>query len=236
MGGCHDAVIISPETIETVGGVHGTELTPDILARLPGDWPPAPWEVVATALCWVAPPSRAARRALQPGLAGMPLSVVGMLVSYESTPVGRYKEVMGAVGVRRGATPAGHVPFIAVDSPASVVGGRMNWSLPKTLAEFSGDPVLDRAMTGTHPAWEISATARALGPAFGVRGKFRLFQVGFDGHEHWARTTARARVRPALVQVLTSGTPAVTDWLRSGRYPGFVVERLEAALTPTRPA
>jgi hypothetical protein len=74
----------------------------------------------------------------------------GALISYADTPVGPYHEVIGMVIVRHGARLLVHVPFIAVDSPTSLVGGRVNWALPKTLADFTGEP-----RSGT--AFEVSA-------------------------------------------------------------------------------
>ena len=179
--------------------------------------PPAPWTLAATSLVWLAPPNGDAARALMPGVTGRPLAVTGAFVSYDETPVGPYDEVMGAIGLRHNRGVAGHIPFIAVDSEDSVRGGRDNWNLPKTLAAFTGHPLRSRSMTGTGEDWTVSATARPLGPALPARTAFKLLQPGKT-----TRSTARLRFRPALVTVRTSGTPA--GWLRSGRYPGAVIE------------
>lgn len=173
--------------------------------------PPAPWDLVAQALVWVAP----ARSG--PGV------VTGMFVSYESTPVGPYDEVLAAVAVRRGARVLGHVPFIAVDSQESVDGGRANWFLPKHLAVFEGRP---GDMVGRTGAWEVRARTRTRGPAFTLPVRGGLVQVRPDGEEVRVRVTGRARARPALVAVAVSGEPA--GWLRSGRYPGVLLEHAEA--------
>jgi hypothetical protein len=223
------------EQLSAVPGIHGTELTPEILSRLPDDAPPAPWELLSTCLLWLAPAGRATRSALQPGVRGSPIAVAGMLVRYEHTPVGAYDEVIGFTALRRGAAIVGHVPFIAVDSYRSIVGGRRNWSLPKTLAAFAGDPVADHAMSATHPEWTVSASARVRGPALPLRGAFTVVQIGPDGAESRARTTARIRARPALVRVRTSGTPALTGWLGSGHFPGLLLERFAARLGAARP-
>jgi hypothetical protein len=216
--------------VADVPGIRGTELTEETLERLPAAAPPAPWTLRATSLIWVARATRAAAAALQPGISGRPLAVGGMFMAYEQTPVGAYDEVAGFVLLRRGGSLVVHVPFIAVDSPASVVGGRANWALPKTLAAFSGAPVPDRAMAARHEEWEITARARALGPALPARSRFALAQAGPDRREERFRGGARARVRPALLQVRTSGVPALTGWLRSGHHPGVIVERFEGEL------
>ena len=70
------------------------------------------------------------------GLPVVPLTVAA-LVRYVDSPVGSYSELVASpVLVRRAALPAVSVPFIAVDSWASLVGGRAGWGLPKTMARF----------------------------------------------------------------------------------------------------
>lgn len=227
-----------PGVIDAAGanvpGIRGTELTPEIVERLPASAPAAPWRLRARGLIWVGAAPRAARAALQRGVTGRPLAVGGMLVSYEETPVGPYDEVIGFVALRRGWRVAGHIPFIAVDSAASVVGGRVNWSLPKTLATFSGHSVRHRAMRARHPAWEVMASARAVGPVLPARARFTLAQATGDGREADSCGRARLRVRPAIVQVRATGVPELTAWLHSGRYPGMIIEAFEGELSPRR--
>ena len=93
-----------------------------------------------------------------------PVFVMGALISYDRTPVGPYHEVIGIVSARRGRRVVTHVPFIAVDSAASVVGGRANWALPKTLVEFEGEPENDSTMSVHGAGWRIEARPRAIGP------------------------------------------------------------------------
>jgi hypothetical protein len=218
--------------VADVPGIRGTELTQEILGRLPEYAPAAPWGLRASMLAWVAPPPRAAAAARQRGIAGRPLAVGGMFVSYEETPVGAYDEVVGFVALRRRWSVTQHIPFIAVDSPASVVGGRANWGLPKTLATFSGHPVRERAMSARHGEWEVTARARAFGPALPARSRSTLVQAGPKGGEERFRGRARVRVRAALVHVRTSGLPELTGWLRSGRFPGLIIERFDGELGP----
>jgi acetoacetate decarboxylase len=212
--------------IADVAGIHGTELAPEVVARLPPTAPAAPWRLRGSGLAWVAPATRAAGAALQPGIAGRPLAVGGMLISYQQTPVGPYDEVIGFVALRRGWAPVGHVPFIAVDDAASVVGGRANWALPKALATFSGNPRHEPSMRARHEAWEVTARARALGPPLPARARFTLVQAA-DGRELRFGGRARLRTRPALMQVATAGVPELTGWLRCGRYPGLIIERFD---------
>jgi hypothetical protein len=199
-------------------------------ARLPQSAPEAPWALSASALVWVAPPTRAAARARQPGVSGRPLAVGGMFVSYRLTPVGPYHEVIGFVVLGDGLRVAVHIPFIAVDSPASVLGGRANWSLPKTLAQFSGDLLHERVVRARHAEWQVSARARALPAPLPLRLRFVLAQAAADGSAQRSGGRARVRLSPALVRVRTSGPPELTDWLGCGVYPGALVTRFEGEL------
>jgi len=74
-----------------------------------------------------------------------PLGVGGML-RYRASPVGPYAEVWATPGIRVGRHgPELTIPFMAVDSLASLRGGRANWGLPKTLATFNSAPLAARA-------------------------------------------------------------------------------------------
>jgi hypothetical protein len=110
-----------------------------------------------------------------------------MFVSYEETQVSPFDEIIGLVGLRQGWSVAAHIPFIAVDSAASVVGGRATWALPKTPATFAGHPVRERAMRARHDEFEVTAQARAVGPALMARSRFTLVQAAAQGHEGRAR-------------------------------------------------
>lgn len=101
---------------------------------MPAEIPPPPWRSSVDALLWLHSATRAARGLLSPQLAtraGMPVTIGG-LISYRDGPVGPYGEVFGAPVMLRGAPMLSHISFMAVDSAASVAGGRGNWALPKS--------------------------------------------------------------------------------------------------------
>jgi hypothetical protein len=156
--------------------------------------PGPPWTLEATGVAWV---HRGA---------------VGALVRYASSPVGPYSEVWGAPAASvRGGRVAITVPFIAVDSAASLEGGRANWALPKTRATF-GDG------TAEGPDWCI----RARVVSAGVR--IPVLVIGLLDQPGDVRSPFRAygRGRLARVEVETAGvTPR---WLASGRHPGIVLD------------
>src|SRR3954453_22526314 len=109
----------------TVKGLPESTLRPEHLLALPTDVPAAPWSCRVRALIWW---QRASAPAFDWLGRPIPLAVAGF-VEYLDTPVGRYHEVLAGNLLRTGAIPAVHVPFIAVDSLASVAGGRANWAL-----------------------------------------------------------------------------------------------------------
>jgi hypothetical protein len=219
---------------QAVPGIRGTELSCELLRALPNAVAPAPWELAADAVVWLGRPSAAAISARQPGVVGRVVAVGGMFVSYSHTPVGPYDEIIGflVLASRRGVRA--HIPFIAVDSLASLLGGRANWSLPKTLASFSGSPG-GRRMSARHRDWEVSAQAFSLGPALPARVRFSLRQAGPDRRAWDSPGRARVSVRAALVRTSVRGIPELCGWLSSGMHPGLVVERFEGSLGPAAP-
>ena len=229
------------EHLTAIPGVAESTLAPETRAALPADAPPAPWTARASAICWWrrpdAPAIAALRAALPPPIieGATPLLTIGALLTYEDTPVGPYNETLGLVVLRRGARVFTHVPFIAVDSPASVVGGRLNWALPKTLATFDGLPA-NGAMSAGGDDWTIRATARTLGPpipwvlpALGV-----LEQIGPDDRVIAARPSGRGTARLARIEVEIPTAPSLTEWFHAGSFIGVVSNSLTGHLPATR--
>ena len=210
--------------ITDLRGVHGvteTLLDQDLLDSLPATAPPAPWDVACEAIVWITRASRTTKLA-QPHVPGRNVVVFGGFVRYLDTPVGPYNEVMGTVGVLRGRHVTATVPFMAVDSRESLVGGRQNWSLPKTLATFNGTP-LSGAMSATGAGWRIAADARAAGPYLPTKLTGTVAQHWPNGALREAMLKGAGRARPALVNVEVTSDGPLPDWLRPGRHPGVVI-------------
>lgn len=206
-----------PETADptAVPGLAETRLDPAYLAALPAtaSAAPAPWHCRIHAVTWL-------QRAHHPPFAWrgprLPFVTVA-LVDYEDSPVGPYHEVVAGAALRRGVKVVGQVPFIAVDSAASVLGGRVNWALPKTTAAFDGS-----AAAGTVVArgdgWSVSArTSRHRGPRLPVRLAFRTtgplgdYVIRLRGTGH-----------PVVVHAAADG-PTLTSWLGAGRRLGLAL-------------
>lgn len=199
---------------------------------LPQEAPAAPWRTAMRAVVWHGAPSRAARRAAG-AVDGRVAMVLGGLISYDETPVGPYDEIVGIVGLLSGRGVAATVPFIAVDSPASVVGGRVNWALPKTLARFTGTP--STGMTVTGDGWSVRVTVRTLGIAVPFRTRGRLLQPWPGGGVRRAGVRMSGRARPALVHVHVDAGPTLSGWLRGGWHLGAVLENATGEFGPARP-
>jgi len=192
------------------------------------DVPPAPWECRCSALLWLARGGRAAAAALPSALAGSrALATVGGFVRYTDTPVGPYDEVLGMIGSSTGLRPWGHVAFMSVDSRPSMAGGRTNWAMPKTLANFDGDPAAGQTVSGTGAdgiRWSVRATSRVIGPSVPLKTKGTARQQFGDGRIGDSLLSFSGRVRPAIVTVEVSSDDTLASWLRPGRHLGAVIE------------
>ena len=200
---------------------------------------PAPWATVLDAVVWFHRAAPGARERLPAALRerrALPVTV-GALIRYRETPVGPYHEVLGSPVLLAGAKgPEAVVPFIAVDSTASVHGGRENWALPKTLARFSW-PELPRGgfeLDAEGERWSVHATVRARPRAMPLVAPLRNRQVRPDGTELTFASTCRGRARLATVEIESRG-PTLPGWLRSGRHPALVLEGARMRVGAARP-
>lgn len=221
-----------------LGGVPETVLSRALLAGLPSNQAAAPWECRCSALMWLGRGGRAAAAALPSSLAGnSALATIGGFVRYTDTPVGPYDEVLGMVASRSGWRPWANVAFMSVDSPPSLVGGRTNWAMPKTLARFEGDLASGRTITGTgsdEMAWSISATPRVIGPAVPLRTKATARQQFSDGRIGESLLTFGGRLRPAMISIEVSSAGTLGAWLRPGRHLGVFIESATFSLGEPR--
>ncbi len=197
--------------------------------------PPPPWHSTVDAVLWWHRASPASRALVPPALGSRALPVVlGGLISYREGPVGPYGEVFGVVGAVRGARAAGHVPFMAVDSAASVEGGRENWALPKELASFEGDPGTPGRVAARGAGWALEAVARARPRALPVWAAAACAQVWPGGAVRTFRVTVRGRGRLGSVELAHAPASPLEPWLRPGRHPAVLLSGLQV-VGPPRP-
>ncbi|CAA9512532.1 MAG: hypothetical protein AVDCRST_MAG53-2660 [uncultured Solirubrobacteraceae bacterium] len=202
---------------------------------MPAEIPPPPWRSSVDALLWLHPATRAARGLLSPQLAaraGMPVTIGG-LISYRDGPVGPYGEVFGAPVLLRGAPMLSHISFMAVDSAASVAGGRGNWALPKELADFDGDPGRTGAVTARGEGWELRVTATARTHRLPLSMRMRAAQVWADGRVRTFSVRVRGRARLARVEVEHLAASPLRDWLVEGRHLAVLVSGRQDVSPPS---
>lgn len=214
--------------ITGVPGVPETALSDELLARLPDNLAPAPWECRFSGLVWSGRGGKAAQAALPARLChARALATVGGFVRYEDTPVGPYDEVFGQVASHEGRKPWGSVTFMAVDSEASLVGGRTNWSMPKTLASFDGEIGPKKTIAGWSEGpvrWRVEATPVAVGPRVTRGTSAQVRQEFADGVVRPCLMTGRGIMRPALIRVEVVSDGPLASWLRPGLHAGAVIE------------
>ena len=217
-----------------VAGVPETALSEALLATLPPNETEAPWTVNCSAVLWTTRPTREAAESLPPALGGRRgVVVIGGIVRYLETPVGPYDEVFGIVMSGYGRQAVGTVTFMAVDSPRSLVGGRTNWAMPKTLASFEGRIAHGETVVATGQdsmGWRVSARPRLIGPSLPVRSRAVTRQEFPGGLVGDSRLKARGRARPALVDVAVQSDGPLAGWLRPGRHLGSVADDVTFSL------
>lgn len=204
--------------LQLLPAVPESALPDGVLAQLPDRTSAPPWHCRVRAVLWL-------QRGVAPLPAGSPYErralglTVGAVVDYLDSPVGAYREVFAGPLLRGGLAwswrPTVHVPFIAVDSLASVHGGRAHWALPKTLGSFAGE--IGAGMTDvTGDGWSVQVSASAAGLPVPLVGPLVSAQAG-----RRAVVSLRGRGRLARVQVRAQG-PTLTGWLGEGTHPGVV--------------
>ena len=225
--------------LQEVEGVVESALADEDAARLPGASAPAPWATVLDAVVWFHRAAPGAGGRLPGALRGRPALpvTVGALIRYRETPVGPYHEVLASPALLLGGRgPEAAVPFIAVDSLPSILGGRENWALPKTLARFEWpeEPRGGFELDAEGRGWSVHATVRPRARRFPVAATARNRQVTPDGAEITFGSRVRGRARVATVELETRG-PTLPGWLRSGRHPALVLEGATMHVGAARP-
>lgn len=229
----------STDELSGVPGVPESALPAELAARLPETAPGPPWRCRVEAVLWCHRAGRASSDALPQAFrpcAAVP-ATFGMMIRYSSSPVGPYTEVAGSPRLIRSRPPRGaqvHVPFMAVDSLASLRGGRANWALPKALAEFSGRPADGAPMSGSGAGWHVEVAPRAYGPRVPFAAACGVTQLRADGSAPfvWARFAGLARL--ARVDVDVASTGSLARWLQPGRHAGVVITRARLTVGPPR--
>jgi len=152
--------------------------------------------------------------------------VAWALVRYEQTPVGPYDEIAATL-LPEGGNGYGHIPFIAVDSYPSIVGGRANWLLPKSLARFVwSEDSLSANVTADAPAkpgWSLTLNATPYGEASALAVPSNVQQVSNEGAVRRFTGNMAGSMQPAAINVEGVAEGPLATLLVSGRYEGTVL-------------
>jgi len=98
----------------------------------PSDAPHAPWALAGECLLtWVS--DGTGDRGLPDGLRRLPGPGLAIAAKYDDSPVGPYLELAIGAPARLGVRAGVCITTMVVDSPASRIGGRLNWGFPKEV-------------------------------------------------------------------------------------------------------
>jgi len=191
--------------------------------------PVAPWELAGECVvALVRPPL--CRPPLPAGLHPMPGPLIVAAARFTESPVGRYLELSVAEPSRVGARVGLCVTLMVVDSPASRLGGRLNWGLPKELGTLrwlaDGD---ERTL-----AWDdrdVVVRAVPSGPTVPMAAPVRSLQRRADGLVV-VGGRVRGHARPARVEITAPDTDGLFGL--SGWHRGMVLTGLRMVVDPAR--
>jgi hypothetical protein len=221
--------IALPHAVTDAVGLPETQLSDALLQRLPGTAAPAPWEARCQVVSWLHAVDEAALQAFPAAIRPRTVSFIAWaLVQYSATPVGPYNEIAATL-LSDEPDGYGHIPFIVVDSLTSIVGGRGNWLLPKSLARFvwheDGRAVTVTPEEPATPAWSVSVRYEPLGDAMDTTVPNHLEQVSLDGSVHRFDGEMSGAMFAATVDVEGHADGPLSALLVPGRYDGTIISR-----------
>jgi hypothetical protein len=213
----HDKAL--DDALTSIAGVPEIQLSRPVAAGLPESAPGPPWDCRVTSVFRFHKAKPGAAEVLPEVLRGSPR--VAVTIGALDSPVGPYREIVAAPVFVRRPLPQANVAFIAVDSEASVVGGRANWALPKGLAGFEGTIGLqgDSAVVG--PDWTVPVGTRSRPLRLPTWLRYSCCQLWPDLTVRHFPLKAQGWSRWATVDVEVSSEGTLGTWLASGRYTGF---------------
>ncbi|HTR69071.1 MAG TPA: acetoacetate decarboxylase family protein [Mycobacteriales bacterium] len=225
--------------VPSAAGIAETQLPDELLARLPDRVAPAPWHTTdCRVTTWMHELDPAALAAYPEVIRPKSVALVAWaLVQYGDTPVGPYSEL--AATLVGGDSDYAHIPFIVVDSLASIVGGRANWLLPKALARFVWtDDTLGVSIVNevpALPAWSARVTITPGPDANRLTVPNHLEQVSTDGAVRRFDGEITGMVRGATIDVDAEAHATLAVLLRSGRYDGTIITDCDFRMGPLHP-
>ncbi|HEX3823614.1 MAG TPA: acetoacetate decarboxylase family protein [Mycobacteriales bacterium] len=210
--------------VTAAAGMPETELPDSLLEQLPATVAPAPWNTHCDVVSWLHPVGPEAVVAFPAVIRPAAVALAAWaLVRYRETPVGPYQEIAVTL-FPDGGDGYGHIPFIAVDSLASIVGGRTNWLLPKALASFDwsedGRAVTIRGSAPATPAWSISVRHAPADDPTPFAAPSLVEQVSTEGLVGRFEAELNGALTATTVEVDGHADGPLAALLRPGRFDG----------------
>jgi hypothetical protein len=208
-------------------GLPESTLPAALINLLPEKVAGAPWRTQCRVVTWMHPVAPAALEAFPPPIRPAGTAIAAWaLVRYEHTPVGPYDELAVTL-LPEGGDGYGHIPFIAVDSYPSIVGGRVNWLLPKSLARFvwseDSASVNVTADAPAKPGWSLTLNVTPWGDTSPVAIPSNVQQVSTAGAVRRFTGSMAGAVQSAAVNVEGVAEGPLATLLVSGRYDGTLI-------------
>jgi hypothetical protein len=230
----------APYAVTDATGLPETRLPDSLLAHLPATAPAPPWRTRCHVVTWLHAVEADALEAFPDAIrpAGIEL-VAWALVRYDETPVGAYSELAVTL-IPDGGDGYGHIPFIVVDSLPSIVGGRINWLLPKALAVFDWSADGSTATVTSHepatPAWSVSVRFSSDEDSTIVTVPNQVEQVSVDGVARRFGGDLTGSIRPGIAQVDGHADGPLAALLLPGAHNATGIRDCEFVVGPLDPA
>jgi hypothetical protein len=164
---------------------------------------PAPWHLTGTGIVLVMRLSKSWKQRY--GLSDYKGLIASLcLVNYQTSPVGPYQEILLIPGTL--ANPKGKhlsIDRIFVDSEQSVLGGQINWGIPKQMAMFNWqDDGKTIDISVEHQGLScFSCQVKRRGPSFPIYEAMlpiTIYQYRDQKH-YWTKPKAKGRAKFASV-------------------------------------
>lgn len=194
--------------------------------------PHAPWELDGESVVGLVPAcvTGSGRAQLPNGVGRVPGPCVLTAATYSSSPVGPYVELAVGEPAHLGARVGMCVTTMVVSSPASRIGGRLNWGFPKELGTLQWS-VDGEERTLRWEERDIVVRATPAGPVMPVLVPLRALQRRADGPVI-VPGKLRGRGRVAKVEVEVPEDDALAHF--SGSHKGMVVSGMRLVVDPAR--
>ncbi len=192
--------------------------------------PVAPWTLTGEALVGLVRGGRSLVHRLPPEVRPLPGPTLVMAAAYEDSPVGPYIELVVGRPARLGLRVGWCMTVLVCDSPASRMGGILNWGFPEELGSLTWEIDGDRRQL----RWaerDLSLTGEARSLRLPVTMPGRAIQRRSDGPVV-VPASLRGRARFARLDLACPDADPMAGF--RGRHLGCHIAGVRVVLRPAR--